>query len=468
MVKEIFVNFDTIFWTSINKKKAYLYVTKLKSRIYKATQQKKYQDKKLLQNKLICSSAAKYYILCELIRDNEFDQSHISQLIYQIYLWDKICLVHDSQLYYIIEYNSEINFNLVESILCQMNDKLLVLALDPEIQSIKDKSNGFFSVTSLDELNAILEINFLNHSIEKYYFQCIDLTNYFKVLYPEYIFSRLHISKLLQVYLKKSFKSNKWLTYIYLINKNIFDLKYKFSKFILQHTILTFMAYLICLELRYVSRSSMHSNNNLLLSSPSYFIVGMGLELLLVGSVEDAVYSWHQSLNSLLNYSRTKEINLSSNLPFNICKGINFAAYFLYYKKNVKILISPSLNAQMILIEQVDKIFYRSKGQSVEILISALNKILLQWGNYFVATNAYKIFTFIDYCIYLKLRSWIFRQHTNWGRKKIINKYFFSLDNIANNHLTFHSKWIFHTYIDNQLIILLKLRYFKSMIREVI
>lgn len=37
---EISTNFNATFWTSTNTKKAYLYVTNLKSRIYKATQKK--------------------------------------------------------------------------------------------------------------------------------------------------------------------------------------------------------------------------------------------------------------------------------------------------------------------------------------------------------------------------------------------------------------------------------------------
>lgn len=470
MNTKILINFDTIFWTSIDKKKTYSYVSHLKSRIYKATQKKQYRHKIFLQNQLICSSTIKYFILLEIITNtySNYCTSKVLALVNNIYLWDKISPIYDEKKYYSSSKHTELKHDTVESILEQMNNTLLSVTLDSEIKSKQDQLNIFFRLNSLHELLTVFNTNFLNQSIEKYYFQSIDFSDYFKRLHPDYICARLDLSNLLKARIVKSFKNGMWIKYIYVLQDNKFYLENKSNKFILQNTIATFVMYILSLEVIYLSQSNIYSSNNLLLSSSSCCIVSMRLELLFWSNVDQTVSIWYKAFHSLLTYSKTKEINGRNNLPFNISKGINIAAYFLSYKKDMQVISYPSLNAQIVLMQQIDVVFLRSKGKSEEVLICDLNKVLLFWGNYFIVTHASKIFAFMDYYMHLKLCGWIFRRHPNWGRNKMMLKYFVSPDKIRKYNFTFNSRWIFHTYVDQQLIILLKLRYFTSMKREVI
>jgi hypothetical protein len=118
--------------------------------------------------------------------------------------------------------------------------------------------------------------------------------------------------------------------------------------------------------------------------------------------------------------------------------------YFLFCKYDSIVLGVPSRDAQVFLLYQLDIIFSKLKGDSLIQLVHSLNIILSEWGTYFSVTKAQKVFALMDYLIFLKLRSWIFRRHPSWGRNKIQKKYFFQL----HNNLTYKassSAWLLHS-----------------------
>ena len=72
MSKEINFNFNTIFWTCVNFRRIDIYVSKLKSRIYKAFREKSFQKLLFLQLQFSESIAVRYFASEILFLENKY------------------------------------------------------------------------------------------------------------------------------------------------------------------------------------------------------------------------------------------------------------------------------------------------------------------------------------------------------------------------------------------------------------
>lgn len=419
---------------------------------------------------MISSSAAKYFVIFKIIKSQDSSITNIQENINNIYILDKISPKYKNQFRQLIINDSQLTHEIMNRILDQIHDFLLLLTLEPEMTAKQDDFNIFLTINSLDDLLFIFNTNFLNQASEKCYLKSINLLEYFKILNIEYILARLDVSDFLKISLRKSFKYSTWIQYVDYTTNKIFSPKDTSHQFIVHDAIIKFLAYCLFLEVIYLSQSRAMSSLSYLLRSSNgdCLIISMDFELLLWGNIDQTVSLLYQAFNSLLYYVDVQQINSLKNSPFDFYKGIDFSVYCLFLKQNMIISSTPSLDAQSALINKINMIFYRHKSNSEVILIKYLNEILLYWGNYFISTNSSRIFALIDYFIYLKLRAWILRRHPTWGHNRIIQKYFVSSDNIHLRHIDCNNRWIFHTYVNQQLIVLLQLRSLKYINREVI
>jgi hypothetical protein len=203
MSKEILVNFDTILWTSISWEKMYLYITKLKSRIYKASNKKSYSKKCFLQASLISSPAAKIIALC--MTNKEYQENYFNQIsnAEQMYLIQTL-EISSLQSVHLHSLNQK-NINKKEAILHLeiIVSNLIMFALEPEFNAVEDQNHNFSSIQSPKNLLPMMQNYVLQQITEKYYVYHLSLVNFLTCLSTESLMLKLNISGLLSKVIKK-------------------------------------------------------------------------------------------------------------------------------------------------------------------------------------------------------------------------------------------------------------------------
>lgn len=115
-----------------------------------------------------------------------------------------------------------------------------------------------------------------------------------------------------------------------------------------------------------------------------------------------------------LSEEKTRITNITNGFDF---LGWNFRKY------NGRIYIKPSINSIKKMKETIDTMIKTHQGKSQTELIKSLNPIITGWTNYHCKVCAKKTFTQIDNYIFLKLWKWAKRRHSNKSRKWIKNRY---------------------------------------------
>jgi Group II intron, maturase-specific domain len=422
MSKEITINFNTMLWSSSSWDRMYLYITKFKSRIYKATYLKLTDKKNILQNLLISAPTAKIVALhmvhksvnnFALFEPSDLSQDFFIQRINIFKLSVNSCILFG----YKDNLNLKVSKNVEFIVLI-----LIIFILEPELNARQDKEVSFIQVEypqdSIDTVRSIM----LNENIRLYVLH-LHLLSYFKGFSIGSIVARLNLKPSLGILINNRIHNALSTTIISNIPFRLFfevdNFEFKLTKLLLR-----FMAYLLCSEISYITSSSSLSSNLINKSYCKQHIINYGVEVLLCNISQSYLTLWLQvflrvsSLNSL-----KKKSNYSAKIYTN--HQFNFLGYHFDTKNEIFVCIMPSKDYQILLLNKIEFIFHKLKSDSVIRLINSLNYVLLVWGNYFAITKSYKTFALIDYLIYLKLRAWMFRKHPNWGRKRIIQKYFY-------------------------------------------
>jgi RNA-directed DNA polymerase len=110
-----------------------------------------------------------------------------------------------------------------------------------------------------------------------------------------------------------------------------------------------------------------------------------------------------------------------------ITEGFDFLGFTCrQFKTNggMKLLIKPSKGSVKKAREKIKKVFTQLRGHSVRDLIMKLNPIIRGIGNYWSSQVAKKIFTKIDFYVWIKVRKHLKVLHPNKSFKWIYKKYF--------------------------------------------
>lgn len=433
MSKEININFNTELWNSSSWDKMYVYIANFKSRIYKATYQNLKYKKYILQ-KLLITSPTSRIVAFNIVRET-FEESVESEDFnsHKFTCTQKIDVCFLPLELSILFSGAQKSSNEIFKKLELVSFLLIFFALEPEFNARQDQAINFFNVQLPKYAIPIVETIIQNQN-EKLYLLNLNLMPYLTNLNIDYIMARLNLCNLLNNILKKRINN-----ILFTMSTSSVDLKILFESdslnFKLNKSLLRFLAYLLCSEVSYLASSKALSDHLINESHKGLIIINYGSEVLLCHTSKVYLNLWLQVFLKTINLNYLKlKINYYTHIYSE--DKFSFLGYYFLHKYNVLVTIGPSKDLQILLLKKIQYLFSKFKGNSATSLISSLNCLLIEWSKYFCVTKACKIFALIDYLIYLKLRSWVFRRHPGWGKTKIINKYF---DHRSSN------KWFFYT-----------------------
>jgi hypothetical protein len=462
MSKEIQLDFNTIFWVAINWKKNYGYVTRLKSRIYKAVINKAYDKAKKMQTKLFVSLAANLLALNQILQKqvgffkyiNDIEKLYIIQNINYIKTYS-FNLVNK---FVSLSYGKEILLREINSIIISIDKILICFVLEPQwISYYKFNKIHFLTLMYYEDILNFFKINLISLSSQKLFFININYKNFINKISYNYLLARINLTRIICLKLKAILLKH-------LFHEFVSSLKSEnlFQQFQLELCISRIIIYCLCIETHFISKSYMRIAYNLSNYQQKIKIYDYGLELLVLNYDLAILKQWLNLFSQLIYSHLNKPCKVFICTISKSFNNLNFCGYSLIFNKYHNIYSVPNKLSQFILLSQILHIFNNAKGKPAIYLIINLNFILEQWANYFKRTNGIKIFILIDYLIYLKLWIWAQKNHTNLAHEKIKEKYFTCLVNYT--FTTKYHGWVFKsTNIQNKYrkhIFLIKLIWF--------
>lgn len=457
MRKEIHLDFNTLLWSSNSWSSMYLYITNFKSRIYKATRQKLYKKKYFLQKRLLASPTAK--IFASLIIINADIEYHLDIDWYSYHnLYSEKKTALSLELYLLSQKKEEkhiqhLNTRRVFLVI------LVLFVLEPEFTAKQDKAINIVHISTPKFAIKTVKSVIQNHE-QKLYLQNINFVPYLTTLNLNSLMTKLSLSSLLSCILKSNLN---YILNIDLIKSSDFQklLKYNNLSNHLSNIVFKFLTYILVSEVSYIV-SSYNLYTKLKVDSYDFSIsvINYGYEILVYHSHKIYLKLWQQVFFQIAKLDKyNQESNNFKKIYLN--NSVNFLGYYFIVQKNILVGVEPSKDSQILLFRKINLLFLKLKSNSAISLIHSLNHLLKEWGSYFIETKAKKVFVLVDYLIYLKIRSWMLRNHPNWGRLKIMSKYFFvgtkySNLNLEQTHRLFYTKQIVNGKKINHMLIRLK------------
>ncbi len=453
MGKKISIDFDTLLWSSNVWNSMYLYITNFKSRIYKATFQNLHDQKCILQQNLISSPTAKIFA-CNIVIKNYTNSTNILDS------YSYLCKYMATKAFQTIHLELYLLSNSIENIYPHTYSKynllvitLILFALEPEFNAKQDKSCYLINVQRPNFIVSIVK-TIIQEQNDRLYLKNLDLATYFRQISVTYLIMKLNICNTIANILKHK---------IHLMFSVILKKNYCASKMLqadnldyqLSNTFCKFLVHLIFSEVAYLVSSLTFKKHLQNKTFKFVSVINYGSEVLIGHTNQTYLKLCFQLLSSIVD---TKSIILSNTSS---SSNFSFIGYYFVVNNNTFIAVEPSKDLQILLLKKINLLFVEFQSNSSNSLIKSINYILQEWGKYFIGVQARKVFALLDYLIYLKLRKWICRKHSNWSSLKIFNKYFFTQsryfkpNNFTNNHL-FYTKKMLGEQVSNCILLRLK------------
>ena len=124
----------------------------------------------------------------------------------------------------------------------------------------------------------------------------------------------------------------------------------------------------------------------------------------------------------------------------NLKEGVFLKWYFIFFSKK-RLFIRPSLYSQFSLLSNISITTKKIKYRSILVWIIILNKLLIDWSINFIHIDTKKIFCFLDYLIYLKIKLCIRKRNLNCLYSTLYYKYFYQRSYLFNSEFK-TSKWV--------------------------
>lgn len=443
MDKELSRSLHVLVWQDIDWKILTQYVDNLKSRIYKLSIQKSYEKTYNLQYFLVNSPLVKLIAFKKVIES----YFHIINL-------------NSFELGYLIYYlnlDSKLNISILVNY-CKGN----FFSSNEKIQLMIDKVKNLMVIWSIEPyLNHLYYLN--NFSSCRYYSKktCINIKNPFYLyslnlnLFSLFYYidlsafvSRMNIQSIIKRYIYQFLDEG-----IFTLMMDSLDQYLKFS--VLRKQEISFFNKIIdifMLNICYETEILLRSYSNFQLSAlKDFMIINSESDLAVTCDDSYQLNLWQQVFLDIL-LSNGVEIKKKRYMKkVSLLEGLSFNNDFMVvsvYSNLVYLTIKPSLYGQFILLKQISVIITKSKSKALFLLIVRLNMLLLSWSTLYRNQSARKIFSLLDYLIYLKLKSFIVNQHSNWSNQKIKFKYFPKFL-YCFNAVDINTNWIFSASISN-------------------
>ncbi|MBY6836806.1 group II intron reverse transcriptase/maturase [Clostridium cagae] len=169
-----------------------------------------------------------------------------------------------------------------------------------------------------------------------------------------------------------------------------------------------------------------HNKQGYLLDSNSVGIVRYADDFVILCKTKNKAESMYEKLKPYLKKrgltlaeDKTKITHISDGFDF---LGFNVKQYKTV--RGVTLLIKPSKSSVKKVKQHIKEIFKRYRGNKVGVIINQLNPIIRGTGNYWSSSVSKDTYKTIDYYIWIKVRKYLKSMHPNKPWKWIIKKYF--------------------------------------------
>lgn len=116
-------------------------------------------------------------------------------------------------------------------------------------------------------------------------------------------------------------------------------------------------------------------------------------------------------------------LSVEKTLITRISEGFDFLGFNIR-KYNGKLLIKPSKKSQKKFTDKMHEVIFGHKAVEQHVLINLLNPVIVGWGNYFKHVVSKEVFSKLDHILFLQLKRWAFRRHSNKSKRWALDKYF--------------------------------------------
>ena len=465
-------NFNTIVWKYIYWFKINKYVYYLKSRIYKALIQKSYRKAHYLQIRLISSPLVKIFALKQNVLVDNFNifsritrnwrNFHIGYVIKYIdfdYILNLNILIETESRSFAV-YSDK----LLEVINC-IRELLVGWVLSIYLQNFYDTvGKNYFRLRNFEN-DLIANFVHLGYQMNLYSI-AINFDSIFCFLSPDFLLSKLNLIRSLNAFLKEYLLKSKLASLI----KSLDSIWYKYDrdylnpKFYLVNLLIEFILIVILNEVK--SMSQWELCNDKQLCTVDFCILSNKFDLLIFSKKYKVLKIWQSFYYKwLVSNGIQVKPSLNQKISF-LSEGNYLGIYFVFYgsyKLCNGLSIKPSLYSQFCFLKKVSLIIKQLKSKSVFLLIIQLNKLFLSYSQIFFKAITQKVFSFLDYLVYLKLKAYLVNMHSNWSYCKIAAKYF-SFNDYRFNHKVRLSNWVMSTLVKDlnsyKFYFLIKLSWF--------
>nr|YP_009297714.1 hypothetical protein Kuma_014 [Kumanoa americana]AOM67448.1 hypothetical protein Kuma_014 [Kumanoa americana] len=434
MSKEILLNFDTIFWVVINWKKNYSYVTRLKSRIYKARIKKTCISMQKSHIKFATSLSTKLIIVDQIVLKNI--------TWYNINDRDKLYIAYKYNNTILLKLGKFKNFSLLAQ---QLNYCLLLFILEPQwTAKLTFSTIHFVSLLHPYQFSNFIELESNKSKIKQMYFVTFNCQNLVPKINNNYLITKLNLQFIFSLQAQNCIARHTSSNIIKNLHKiDLLKLNNNSFQYVLANYIGMIIIYCLCVETSSVYRSNLCNKQKLFFNKFDIQIYYYGLQIIISHSDNFQLYLWSIIFSQVIYYYTKHEIIIPFVKSKKYSIDSDFCGYSITWNKYYQIIYFPNKLFQFTLLLKIKEIVLMNKNSNSTSLTLTLNCLIESWVNYFQYSNSMKVFILIDYLIYLKLLSWIFRKHSNWGKNQIKRKYFVI---IINNFLyKKYTNWLFHT-----------------------
>lgn len=417
-------------WNSINWKKIYKYVKKLRQRIFHAEQLGQTRKVRKLQRLMIRSKAnlllsikkvtqinkgKRTAGIDKMIITNDKERTELFNLIKDYSI--KSVKVKPAKRKYIPKKNGKLRPLGIPIIKDRIYQNIIKNALEPQWESrFESISYGFRPKRSAQDAREQLFLKLRKGTKRQWIFEG-DFKGCFDNLNHEYIMTCIKKFPCREIILN-------WLKAGY-IDEDVFieTLSGTPQGGIISPLLANIALHGIENELGVVYKNS---KNRHFLDSKSVGIVKYADDFVILCQTRNEAESMYGKLEP---YLKKRGLTLAEEKTkiTHISEGFDFLGFNVKQYKTVRgvtLLIKPSKSSVKKAKQRIKEVFKRYRGNQVGVIIKQLNSIIRGIGNYWsnsVSKNTYKT---IDYYIWIKIRKYLKFMHHNKPWKWIIKKYF--------------------------------------------
>lgn len=453
MSKKLDVYFNMIIWKHTYWYRVNKYISNLRSRIYKASVEKSYKKNYHLQTRLVSSPFAKMLALKKVIDERK----EIKINLFLNFIKGYLRLFHIG---YIINYlkvetdlnlstflcTSYVNMDQYKFIIDQVKQLLITWALVSRWQEnfTLGMSSSYYCYNELNIMQFLKTVLELKYGYDTM-FTVLNLNPILCSLTSYAITTRLDTINPIRICVNKWLDEGRLSKFVSKPDSSIISVLE--DNFFLGNLIIPIVISILCYEVELILLGEKLPTDLHKLKLEKITVLNFKDYLLIFGNQYIQLNLWMQKWLMLLNGNGVRRrCNLFRKIV-SLQQGTFLKWHFICSTSNY-IIIKPSLYAQFLLLKNISITIRRSKSKSILALIITLNKLLLNWSGYFSYTETKKVFCLLDYLIYLKVKTEIYRRHSNWSFKKLYSKYFFNYQYLFNRKLK-NSKWILSEKVQN-------------------